>query len=241
MRMRGLTADSGVDNVLLEWTLMLELATVRPSPRPCRVVPLLFGHVTSAGGCPLTLGDILRDRSPGDATTTLTAAEMVPDVVVTSVVDTVDRFLRSKGLTPSAELRTRSARTVYRDITGYIGVALHSICAKSLPATRGDTVGHSGLVAATGELLMAVLEEAGPMVPIPPRPSPIPSAWGLEGWLETHDLLEYAGQFREQGYVSVRKITSLNADDIISDVGIVKKADQRLLRKAWEELKEKAV
>ena len=133
MRMRGLTADSGVDNVLLEWTLMLELATVRPSPRPCRVVPLLFGHVTSAGGCPLTLGDILPDRSPGDATTTLTAAEMVPDVVVTSVVDTVDRFLRSKGLTPSAELRTRSARAVYRDITGYIGVALHSICAKSLP------------------------------------------------------------------------------------------------------------
>ncbi len=79
------------------------------------------------------------------------------------------------------------------------------------------------------------------MVPIPPHPSPITSAWSLEGWLKTNHLPEYAGLFRLQGYDSAEIIASVDADNIISDVDILKMAHQRLLRKAWEELKEKAV
>ena len=123
LRMEFLTPASPCDNVLLEWTVALELEAQRPD---LRVLPMVLGRMLDTADGP-RMANFFTDRPPradpdrgGQPMLDAHTGEPVPDarsaverlpegVVVQAVVEKAAEFLREQGLAPSAELATRSA------------------------------------------------------------------------------------------------------------------------------------
>ena len=87
--MTGLTATSACDNVLLEWTLMVELQRLFGEDQYV-ILPVVLGRVTEGVGQPATVSDLLKERVPHSSAL---LKDSVADVVVGSVVDKVSEFL----------------------------------------------------------------------------------------------------------------------------------------------------
>jgi hypothetical protein len=118
--MTSLSATSPVDNVLLEWSLAVELHTTRGVP----VLPILVGTQRTNG----SMSCLFADKPPMTAADGSEVAdsravfERVPDVIVASVVARLDDFFASRGEALSAAGRTRSAADVVTAITKLLGV-----------------------------------------------------------------------------------------------------------------------
>jgi hypothetical protein len=105
-RMLKLGEDSEVDNVLLEWTLMLELVA---AGRVRRCFPVVLGRVGPENG-------------PSEAHFSDLFAEGVvarlPAVVVRRVADAAAEALRQAGVAESGRLRSRTVRATVEDVVG---------------------------------------------------------------------------------------------------------------------------
>jgi len=106
-RMRNLTEEGGGDNVLLEWTLALELAAAgRVS-----IVPLLYDNWN--GQAFTTLFPRPPETGPLSA---------MPNVVNRHTVDTARRFLNSRGIPCTASLGRRTVCETVEAVCKFNGV-----------------------------------------------------------------------------------------------------------------------
>ena len=114
-RMRGLGPDSAVDNVLLEWTLIIELLRAG-SRKYC--LPVLIGRVATdahaAEGC---RGCYFASLFDGDL-----LGGALPDQPVAAVAASAAVVLRSLGLEPSPDLAGRTVRGTVKAVTDCLGV-----------------------------------------------------------------------------------------------------------------------
>lgn len=107
-RMTTITAHSPCDNVLLEWTLALELLEAR---RIHFIFPLMIGRKN---------GSFSADQ--GKVFSSFFAVKPVlPEVVCATVVKSVVEFLARHGVTPSPDLRTRTVQGVLDGIISKLG------------------------------------------------------------------------------------------------------------------------
>ena len=111
-RMTKLKINSDVDNVLLEWTLILELLA---SGSLLYCVPVLIGSI-NAGSSSNSSTQFFSSFFQDDPYVSL------PDVVVSSVATEAARFLQSEGISPSSDLATRTVRDVVKKVAEHLGV-----------------------------------------------------------------------------------------------------------------------
>ena len=103
VRMASTDHQSVVDNVLLEWSLALEL---QKAGRLRFVLPILIGTIGTLEGKEL-IANLWQEKP----------LEKLPNVVPVKLAEKVDKFLRENGLTPSGELFTRTVRQVVEELT----------------------------------------------------------------------------------------------------------------------------
>eukprot|EP00808_Paulinella_micropora_P000255 g13037.t1 len=125
-----LQADSEAEPVLVEWALALELLQQK---RLQSVLPLLVGpNADRSRNEPAFL-----QRAEGAF-----PEDRLPDVVVEAVVSAVTKWLNNAKLTPSAELKTRTVREIYRQLMAQGLPWGEDVAANLLPSkrARGDAV-----------------------------------------------------------------------------------------------------
>ena len=125
-RMFVLTAESNVDNVLLEWTLIVELMAI--------------GHLKYC--LPVMLGEVTPDATDGNFVSdlfTLGAMDKLPKVVCVKVADRVKELLLANGKTPSPLLHTYTVHDVVTRITRLLGVTGWDV-----NDTSGESSSHGG-------------------------------------------------------------------------------------------------
>eukprot|EP00961_Rhodomonas_salina_P287082 3879141-Rhodomonas_salina.4 len=138
--MLGMTADSPVDNVLLEWTLCLELLE---QGRVAACFPVLLGHWLQA---PSPTGAMVSPlfAPPGPVPSSL------PEVTVRSVNLAAGRALKACGIEPSGALAGRTIRAVVSQLTQSQGIAAWSLPRPSTGHGRGGLAGDGGWVERAG-------------------------------------------------------------------------------------------
>ena len=107
-RMFNLKADSNIGNVLLEWTIVVELLAIG-SLKFC--LPML-GRVTPDAKGGTFISNLF----------TLRAVDSLHEVVCVKVADRVKELLLANGKTPSSALHTHTVRDVVTRITRALGV-----------------------------------------------------------------------------------------------------------------------
>lgn len=111
-RMVGIKGgEDSADNVLLEWTLTLELHRQK---RLAAVQPLLIGDVDEANG----------KMSVLFASDNLKA---LPEVVSEIAVKTVSSFVRDNGMTPTPELGSLTVKQTIQHLTKFLGATLWDV------------------------------------------------------------------------------------------------------------------
>ena len=129
-RMKSLTPESEVDNVLLEWAIIVELHETK---RQLFCVPLFIGEA--------------RDPSKGfPIVTDLFSSgifQSLPDVICVKCVAMAEGLLRGQGMEPSPELGQRTVRQTVNKICGFLGVKawdLQTSHCKQFVSLQGTTV-----------------------------------------------------------------------------------------------------
>jgi len=109
-RMFALKCDSNVDNVLLEWTLI--------------VVLLARGHLKFC--YPIMVGEVKEDAKDGKFISNLFSdgdIDKLPEVVCTKVADRVNELLVENGMAPSESVHAYTVRHTVKKITGALGLS----------------------------------------------------------------------------------------------------------------------
>jgi hypothetical protein len=114
-RMLQLKADSAIDNLLLEWTLIVELLHSK-TIRFC--LPVIIGSYNpSAPKCAEVFSNFFSDviNAP-DGTVKYAGPDSLPDVSVASVINRVRSLLREHNLPESPHLSSCTVRSVVRHL-----------------------------------------------------------------------------------------------------------------------------
>ena len=155
--MAQLTSGAPCDNVLLEWSVMVELqeahrqlvsaarpdgdggpATTAARAQPFAVVPILLGDVDETPGEPVSMTDVLATPaatpaptpalpSPSPPPPPATLVQAMPEVVVESVAAKATTVLESLGMRPSGALRTRTVKDVVDAVIGNLGIRVDQV------------------------------------------------------------------------------------------------------------------
>jgi GTPase SAR1 family protein len=105
-RMQTLTADSAIDNLLLEWTLIVELLD-RDAHILAECLPIFVGTFDrTASTCSAMITSLFRDN----------VISSLPDVAVASIIDKVRCILQQHGISESPHLSDRTVRSVVRKL-----------------------------------------------------------------------------------------------------------------------------
>lgn len=105
-RMQTLTADSAIDNLLLEWTLIVELLD-RDAHILAECLPIFVGTFDrTASTCSAMITSLFRDN----------VISSLPDVAVASIIDKVRCILQQHGISESPHLSHRTVRSVVRKL-----------------------------------------------------------------------------------------------------------------------------
>jgi hypothetical protein len=108
-RMLRLREDSDVDNVLLEWTLILELVA---AGRVRRCFPVVLGRVGPENlQSDAHLSDLFKEG----------VLAALPEVVVLSITDATAEALREAGVAASNRLRSRTVRGTVQEVLRNLG------------------------------------------------------------------------------------------------------------------------
>ena len=135
-RMTTLTASSPCDNVLLEWSLALELS----DRSGAAILPLLIGSEVLDDEGLATMTNLFTDTPPklradgrGDdfdlqglpVADERNAIQRVPNVIVASVYDRLDEFFQKQGQPVCA--KRRSASEVVEELSRFLGIQVWAI------------------------------------------------------------------------------------------------------------------
>jgi hypothetical protein len=115
-RMVKLNADSPIDNLLLEWTLIVELLHSKTIPH---CLPIIIGtYNPSAPSCAAVISDFFRDVvKAADGSVIYSGIDSLPDVSVTSIILKVRRMLQQHNLTESPALCSHTVRSVVKHVS----------------------------------------------------------------------------------------------------------------------------
>jgi len=132
-RMRGLGPESKhVDNLLLEWTLILELLRCG---RLLRCVPLMLGPEEDAASGGL-VGDLFADLKTNP----------LPDAVATATTMEARRLLKLHGLEPSGDLEKRTVQQTLDELLQFDGIKAWDV---KTAHSAGAAAGRRGALAAS--------------------------------------------------------------------------------------------
>jgi hypothetical protein len=237
--MLNLKADSKIDNLLLEWTLIIEL--------------LDSGHLHFC--LPIMIGTVKQDADDGNFISNLFAEgdiDKLPEVVCTKVADRVKELLLSNDKTPSQSLYTYTVRGVVTKMTRLLGVPGWDV-----NDTSGESSSHGGasqmhaqakwkqklfLLTAnkTIECVEKVAHKAPAEVSAAAAAAPAVASQDtitIEEWLKSISLQQYADAIIEYGYDSLAAFDAASEEEIKEmsedkDVAM-KKPHSRLLLTKW--------
>ena len=237
-RMTSLQANSAIDNVLLEWSLAVEMHKTRGVP----VLPILVGTAGVDG----TMTNLFTDCPPALAADGHTEVpdgrpvfERVPDVVVTSVITRLDEFLKTKGDTLSAEGRTRTAAQVVTAITKLLGVTAWELAAAHGGGGIDGLWKQWGLREAVARRVLEKVTEVMPAAEDIDIASHHNKVDGLAELLESCEigdrLADALAWCHEQGVNRTREITELSMVSAFVESLQLKPARALLLRKGLGE------
>ena len=146
-KMKNLKTDSE-DNVLLEWTLALELVENSSLPR---CLPVMIGDVSEDTG---SITNLFADG----------IVDQLPEITCTCVIQQVEDLLRTNGHEPSPKLHTRTVRSTVKKLLESLGVPAWKIPLKwqkfvdTKPAT-GRILDNSGLAEALARKTEFTIQE----------------------------------------------------------------------------------
>jgi hypothetical protein len=115
-RMVKLNADSAIDNLLLEWTLIVELLDSRTIEH---CLPIIIGtYNPSAPSCTAVIADFFRDVvKAADGSVFYSGIDSLPDVSVTSIISKVRVMLQQHHLPESPGLSSHTVRSVVKHLS----------------------------------------------------------------------------------------------------------------------------
>jgi len=129
-RMKSLTSESEVDNVLLEWTIIVEL---HETQNQLFCLPVFIGEECNPSkGFPF----VTNLFSSG-------IIESLPNITCVKCVAMAQDLLRSTGMEPSPELEKRTVRETVLKIKGFLGKSawdLQTSQGKQFVSLRGTSV-----------------------------------------------------------------------------------------------------
>ena len=119
-RMVTLEAKSDIDNLLLEWTLILELLHLKKT-NMC--LPIFIGtYNQSASTCADTISDFFNDKMKLSDGKEYKLLEALPGIPVTSIIEKVRSILKQHSLSESPQLSGRTVRDVVQQLSRQQGV-----------------------------------------------------------------------------------------------------------------------
>jgi NLR family CARD domain-containing protein 3 len=115
-RMVKLQADSAIDNLLLEWTLIVELLHSKTIEH---CLPIIIGtYNPSAPSCAAVISDFFKDVvTAADGSVFYSGIDSLPDVNVTSIVSKVRLMLQQHQLPESPGLSSHTVRSVVKQLS----------------------------------------------------------------------------------------------------------------------------
>jgi hypothetical protein len=115
-RMVKLTADSAIDNLLLEWTLIVELLDSKTIEH---CLPIIIGtYNPSAPSCAAVIADFFKDVvKAADGSVFYSGINSLPDVSVTSIISKVRLMLQQHQLPESPGLSSHTVRSVVKHLS----------------------------------------------------------------------------------------------------------------------------
>ena len=115
-RMVKLTADSAIDNLLLEWTLIVELLDSKTIEH---CLPIIIGtYNPSAPSCAAVIADFFKDEvKAADGSVFYSGIDSLPNVSVTSIVSKVRLMLQQHQLPESPGLSSHTVRSVVKHLS----------------------------------------------------------------------------------------------------------------------------
>jgi serine/threonine protein kinase/GTPase SAR1 family protein len=119
-RMVTLEAKSDIDNLLLEWTLILELLHLK---KINMCLPIFIGtYNQSASTCADTISDFFNDKMKLSDGKEYKLFEALPGIPVTSIIEKVRSILKQHSLSESPQLSGRTVRDVVQQLSRQQGV-----------------------------------------------------------------------------------------------------------------------
>jgi GTPase SAR1 family protein len=127
-RMTALEAHSAIDNLLLEWTLIVELLHSK-TIRFC--LPIIVGSYSpTASSCSALFSDFFNDVvKNADGTVSYCGIDSLPDVSVASIVAKVRSMLRAHNVPESPHLSTCTVRSVVKHLSLHKAVFVSEVLA----------------------------------------------------------------------------------------------------------------
>jgi NLR family CARD domain-containing protein 3 len=115
-RMVKLTAGSAIDNLLLEWTLIVELLDSKTIEH---CLPIIIGtYNPSAPSCAAVIADFFKDEvKAADGSVFYSGINSLPDVSVTSIISKVRLMLQQHQLPESPGLSSHTVRSVVKHLS----------------------------------------------------------------------------------------------------------------------------
>jgi GTPase SAR1 family protein len=112
-RMVNINADSAIDNLLLEWTLIAELLQ---SKTIFNCLPIIIGTFNpSACSCAAVFSDFFNDSvAAADGSILYSGIDSLPDISVASIIHKVRDLLRQRNLSESPALNSHTVRSVVK-------------------------------------------------------------------------------------------------------------------------------
>ena len=132
IRMFDLKSDSNIDNVLLEWMLIVEL--------------LARGHFKFC--LPIMVGEVKEDAKDGKFISNLFSdggIDKLPEVVCTKVADRVNELLVENGMKPSDAVQTYTVRDIVKKVTGALGLSAWEVNASPGGSSSPVDASRSGM------------------------------------------------------------------------------------------------
>jgi serine/threonine protein kinase/GTPase SAR1 family protein len=153
-RMAKLEAGSGIDNLLLEWSIILELLELKKMDM---CLPIFIGtYNQSASTCADAISNIFDEVTLADGSK-IRPIDSLPDVPVTSITEKVRSILRQHGLSESPHLNGRSVRDVVKQLSLQQGV-------KTWDLAKDPKLSACSASSGKDEVLRAVIGHCAPKI-----------------------------------------------------------------------------
>jgi len=230
-RMAKLEAGSDIDNLLLEWTLILELLELKKF-NLC--LPILIGtYNQSAPTCADAISSFFADRVILADRSEIRQIDSLPDVPISSIVEKVRSLLGQHGLSETPQLSCRTVRDVVKRLSLQQGVKTWELVQEpKLLACPASSVKDEVTRAVIGHcapkirsILDSIEARAKYHYKTDSAPSPVPpvcaSGGGGVAAVDSQSTMNLASSAQAQPSVAVQQslLTSLSAPDVAAAIG----------------------